>query len=139
MPADAPAAESAFDTGKLAELREILGSVATAELVTEYFLHADLECTALRQAASGNDLAGMLAAAHNLKSMSGTLGFSAVTRLAEAIEFACREDRGEEATALVTGLTQRLEQARQGARMAEADSLSLGVTSVPDQGIKIDH
>ncbi len=128
-PAGAPVAESAVDTGKLEELREILGSVATAELVTEYFLHADLACTALQRAADDNDLAGMLAAAHNLKSMSGTLGFSAVTRLAEAIEFACREDRGEEATALVTGLTQRLEQARQGAGLGELDALA--VRAVP--------
>ena len=117
-----PTAESALDVGKLEEVRELLGSTATAELVTEYFLHAGIECSALQQAAGCGNLTGMLEAAHDLKSMSGTLGFTAVCRLAEAIEFACREDRGEEAAALVVGLTQRLEQARQSHAMDGAHS-----------------
>ncbi|HYD67927.1 PAS domain S-box protein [Azospirillum sp.] len=97
--------EPLLDPRPLEQLASVLGEAELHDLALAFIEDARAKGAALT---AGHDLRAVRAAAHDLKTTAGTLGLTALRRLAEAIEHASQESRATEAEALCAALPDRL-------------------------------
>ncbi len=94
-----------LDPGPLTALSEVLGEGDLIQLVAAFIQDARAKYAAAMQ---DSDPAAARCAAHDLKSTSATLGLESLRALAEGIEHALQDGRGEAAATLRTALPARL-------------------------------
>lgn len=79
----------------LDQLVEMIGRETVRGFIEEYFVEAQRQMAEMRTRWSANDYDGVYRPAHNLVSTSGNFGVARVSRLADLVQRACRDQEAE--------------------------------------------
>ena len=115
-----PASPGTIDTTALEQLREVGGSEFLCELIDMFLVDAQELVARARAAADAGQLEDVFQAAHQLKSISMTLGAVLVHQLAGRTESAARSGAREEIACLLPALVAALDEALAGLRREKA-------------------
>ncbi|MBT5941293.1 MAG: PAS domain S-box protein [Rhodospirillaceae bacterium] len=98
-----------LDDDILGTLRNNLGNDTVTELIEDFKIIGYQSIEQFKAAASEHDVEAMTRNAHDLKTNAATLGLLCLSERAREVEFACKENRMEDAKSLSTDLTATLE------------------------------